>query len=179
MAPLITAWGVGLVLALLGHALFRLTPLALEPWERGMTTTQQIVFVAWALFMAYAEGYRGFQKKFSPRVVARAFYLGENPTPLRVLLALPFCMSLFHTTKRQRIVSWGFIVALVGVIIAVRFLPQPWRGIVDGGVVVGLGWGAISIVLFYLRGLSGNPPPVPDLPESAGVETSSALGEPG
>ena len=146
MASLIATWGVASVLALLGQALWRLTPLALEPWRNGsMSTLQQVLYVLWVAIMAYSEGYRGFQKKFSPRVVARAFYLGRHPTPLRVLFALPFCMSFFHSTRRQRIVSYTFVTLIALLVVAVRHLPQPWRGIVDGGVVVGLAWGAVAI----------------------------------
>ncbi len=164
-SKLIATFGVLLVLLLLGQALYRLTPLAIEPWRDGsMSTWQKVVYVLFALFNAYAEGYRGFHKRFSPRVVARAFHLGQTKTPLHVVLALPFCMSLFHSTKRQKIVSWTFVIVIVAVIVAVRQLAQPWRGIIDGGVVVGLALGALSVVYFWLRGLAGTPPPATDLP---------------
>ena len=163
---LIAAWGVGWVLWLLGRAVWKLTPLALEPWTQNlMSSGQKWLYLGWLVLNAYAEGYRGFQKRFSPRVVSRAAYLGQNPTPLRVVLALPFCMSLFHATRRQRWVSWIFIVVLVAVIIAVRALPQPWRGIIDGGVVIGLGWGMLVIVWLFARYLvTGLAPEATDLP---------------
>ena len=161
----IATWGTGLVLALLGQAVYRLTPIAVEPWLDGsMNLLHQILFFLFMVFNAYAEGYRAFQKRFSPRVVARAFYLGRHPNLLHILLALPFCMSFFHSTKRQMTISWLFVGLLTCLIIGVRLLPQPWRGIIDGGVVVGLVWGMVSIVLLFIRGLYGNPPPVPDLP---------------
>jgi len=34
----------------------------------------------------------------------------------------------------------------------VRRLAQPWRGIIDAGVVVGLAWGVGSVVYYALRG---------------------------
>ena len=37
-------------------------------------------------------------------------------------------------------------------------LPFPWRGLIDAGVVVGLGWGALSVVWFGGQALRGNPP---------------------
>lgn len=165
---LIATWGVLCVSLLLGQALVRLTPLALEPFEgEGLTLPLLVVYAVWVVFNAYAEGWRGFHLKFSPRVVARAFYLGRNPRPLWIVLALPFCMSLFHSTKRQKIVSWVFLTVLVAVIVAVRSLPQPWRGIIDGGVVVGLGLGLGSVLYFWVKGLLGSPPPVTDLPDQA------------
>ena len=111
---LIAAWGVAWVSLLLGRAIWRLGPLALEPWtENLMTNGQKGIYIAWLVANAYLEGYRGFQLRFSPRVVSRAIYLGQNPRPLWVVLALPFCMSLFHSTKRQMTVSWVFIGALI------------------------------------------------------------------
>lgn len=166
MPTLIATWGVALVVLLLAQAVARLLPYAIEPWRDGsMSVGQQALYVGFVIFNAYAEGYRGFQKRFSPRVVGRAFHLGEHPRPLHVLLALPFCMSLFHAQRRQRIVGWTFVIVLVLVIALVRQLPQPWRGIIDGGVVVGLGWGIGSVVWLWIRGVRGAPPPATDLPD--------------
>jgi hypothetical protein len=159
---LIAAWGIVWVSALLGRAIWRLTPWAIEPWTEGlMTTGQQGLYVGWLVANAYLEGYRGFQLRFSPRVVSRAVYLGQNPRPLWVVLALPFCMSLFHSTRRQMTVSWSFIGALILLIWWVRSLPQPWRGMVDGGVVLGLVWGLVVIWWLVVRYLAGaeTPPP--------------------
>jgi hypothetical protein len=44
---------------------------------------------------------------------------------------------------------------IIVLIILVRLLPQPWRGMVDAGVVVGLAWGMISLILFGLQALGG------------------------
>jgi hypothetical protein len=40
-------------------------------------------------------------------------------------------------------------------------MPQPWRGILDGGVVVGLAAGTLSILYFFSRALRGDPADVP------------------
>jgi hypothetical protein len=37
-----------------------------------------VQYAAFAIFMAYAEGYKGFQMKFSPMVVRRAYTLGKE-----------------------------------------------------------------------------------------------------
>ncbi|MGD8606482.1 MAG: hypothetical protein PVH21_04270 [Myxococcales bacterium] len=163
---LVAAWGVTWVSLLLGRAVWRLTPIAIEPWAEGsMNVGQQALYVGWVVANAYLEGYRAFQLKFCPRVVSRAIYLGRNPRPLWVVLALPFCMSLFHSTRRQMTVSWSFIGVLILVIWWVRTLPQPWRGIIDGGVVVGLVWGIGVIWWLFLRHLSGvELAPAGDLP---------------
>jgi hypothetical protein len=174
-ARVIAAWGVVGVVALLLQAIWRLLPYSVEAVEVGLTTAQWAVLGAWVLFMAHAEGYRGFHRKFSPRVVARAMHLGEHPTSLRVALAPAYCMSLFGASKRGVTVARIVFVGIVALIVLVRQLDQPWRGIIDAGVVVGLGIGLISMLYFYVRALSGLPLPIaPDLPESE-VPTSSGL----
>jgi len=37
---------------------------------------------------------------------------------------------------------------IIGFVIIVKSLPQPWRGILDAGVVVGLTMGCFSILYF-------------------------------
>jgi len=174
---LVTTWGIAWVSLLLGRAIWRLAPYAVEVWtEDLMTTGEQGIFIGWLLANAYLEGYRGFQLRFSPRVVSRAVYLGQNPRPLWVILALPFCISLFHSTRRQKIVSWVFIGALILLIWWVRSLAQPWRGIVDGGVVLGLVWGLAVIWVLFVRYLLGAKiPPPGDLPTEKAAQEHPAV----
>jgi uncharacterized membrane protein YesL len=171
---LVASWGVVGVLLLLGQALFRLTPVALEPLlGGGMTPFQAACYIAWVVANAYLEGYRGFQKRFSPRVVARAVHLSKKPRPLFVALAPLFCMSFFHSTRRGKAMAWGILILVVVLVTLVRHVPQPWRGIIDGGVVVGLLWGALAIVLFFLRAVLGKNVEAPeDLP--GGTHPSAA-----
>jgi hypothetical protein len=166
---LIATWGVVGVLAILIRAIWKLTPIALEPvFDGSMSSFQWFIYGAWTLINAYAEGYRGFQKAFSPRVVARAVYLGHNPKPLHVVFAPVFCMAMFHATRKRLIVAWVLLLGIVGLVIIVRMLPQPWRGIVDAGVVLGLIWGSISIVVMFARALFSNVVPDDDsIPEPA------------
>jgi threonine/homoserine efflux transporter RhtA len=112
--------------------------------------------------MVYSEGYRAFHKAFSPRVVSRAQYLAAHPRPLHVAFAPLYCMGLFHATKKRLIVSWSVTLGVVGIVLLVRELDQPWRGIVDGGVILGLSAGTLSI-LYYAIGQ--DPPVPPDVPE--------------
>lgn len=144
------AFGVLQVSAFLALAIFRIAPRAVEPWTHGMLSSpQQLLFIAWIGLNLYTEGYRGFQMRFSPRVVARAAQLGRDPRPMDLLLALPFCLSLIRAEPRQMLVRWGFVGALYTLIFFVRMLPQPWLGIIDGGVVVGLAWGVVSLWWIY------------------------------
>lgn len=162
-------WGVGGVALLLVQAVFRLTPIALEPLLRGGLSGVELgTYVAWVLMSLYSEGYRGFQKGFVPRVIGRAFYLARSPRPLFVVLAPFFCMSLVHARPRRLIVSWLIVGLITAAVAFVRSLPYPWRGIVDGGVVAGLAYGLASLTVTFVRALSGGAPTVElDLPVRA------------
>jgi hypothetical protein len=162
-----TLWGIGGVVALLVQAIVRISPMAAEPFTRGdLSATQWAAYLGFAVFMAWSEGYRGFQRAFSPRVVARAFALGRHPRPLHVLLAPAYCMALLHAPRRRLIVSWTLLTMIVLLVIGVRSLPYPWRAIVDGGVVVGLGWGLLSILTIWVGAATGGRPlrASPELP---------------
>ena len=145
------AWGVGGVLLLIGSAIYRLTPLALGAFSESLGGLHWLILVLWVAFMVYSEGYRGFQRGFSPRVAARARYLKENPRLLYAVLAPFHCMGLVQATRRRLVGSWLLVLMIVALVIAVQRLEQPWRGIVDAGVVAGLGWGFVSLLYFTYR----------------------------
>jgi len=159
-------WGVLGFAAILGSAIYRLTPYAVTALRDGeLVWWQWGVLAVWVFFMAYAEGYKGFQVKVSPRVVARGMHLVEHPRTLHVVLAPFFVMCLFHATRKRLIVSWSVLSGVVLLVIGVRHLDQPWRGIIDGGVVVGLAWGLITMLWYFVAGLSGRTvPAVPEIP---------------
>lgn len=160
-------WGIGGVCATLVSAVVRLAPRAFEPVRDGMSTLEWSAWLGSIAFMAYTEGYKGFQRNFSPRVVARALHLRANPRPLHVAFAPLFCMALFHASRVRLIVAWVVLLGVVTLVTIVRGFPQPWRGIVDAGVIVGLTWGVAAIVVFAVRGLSGRSLPVePGLPDA-------------
>jgi hypothetical protein len=154
-------WGIAGVIALLVQAIARLAPLALDVASRSLSAIQWVVLVVWVAFNAYSEGYRGFHRNFSPRVVARARALDAQPRALHVVLAPLYCMGLIHATKRRLVTSWLLVIGIAGIVIAVRQLDQPWRGIVDAGVVIGLGIGLVSIGYYVVRAFAGAAMPVP------------------
>lgn len=155
-------WGVGGVLAILFNAIFRLWPVVKEALAMDLTALQWAGLILSVAFLGYAEGYKAFQRGFSPRVVARALALGRRPQLLRAVLAPIFCMQLFGAVRRRLIVSWCVTLGVFGLILWVRSLPQPWRGIVDAGVVVALSWGSGAILWFSWWALSGRPLSVSD-----------------
>mgnify|MGYP006892425659 FL=1 len=144
------AWGIGGVLLLLIFAIFRLAPMALELENSSMSMVHWLTLVFSVVYMAYAEGYKGFHLGFAPRVVVRARYLANNPRPLHVLLAPLFCMGYVYATRRRKIVSFALTTMIISFILIARSMPQPWRGILDAGVVVGLSLGVLSIGYFLI-----------------------------
>jgi hypothetical protein len=168
LAPmLISTWGVLGVILLFSQAMYRLGGRAVEAITMQLTTQQLVVLVGWTIFNAYAEGYRAFQKRFSPRVVVRAHYLAANPTPLHVALAPFYCMGLIHSARKEKVIAWTTTVMILCFILLLRHVPQPWRGIVDAGVVAALAWGAVTILVLHARALvtaqlPDFPPGLPD-----------------
>jgi len=159
-------WGLAGVALLLGSAIYRLTPLAIDAFAYDWSWYHWLSFALMIFFMAYAEGYRAFQQGFSPRVAARARYLRDHPNVLHALLAPLFCMAYFHALKRRQIVSISVTAGIIVLVILVRLLPQPWRGIIDGSVVVGLAWGLVSLVVFSSQAFTAEHFPYsPEVPE--------------
>jgi hypothetical protein len=165
-------WGLFGVVGLIASAVWRLTPRSVELLDLPLGPLHWLVLAVFTPYMAYAEGYKGFHLNFAPRVVARALYLRDtrraNPLQGIVLTALApaFCMGYFHATRRRMLVSWLVTSAIVALVIVVSQTPQPWRGIVDAGVVTGLGLGIASLLWHWQRSWRGVKPAVPlDLPD--------------
>ncbi|MEM0897300.1 MAG: hypothetical protein AAGJ79_10470 [Verrucomicrobiota bacterium] len=151
-------WAIVGIFLLLGNAIWRLSQRAVEAISSGLGTVEGGVLVAWLLFMAYTEGYKGFLKSFSPRTAARVHYLKASPSLLHSILAPIFAMGFFHADRRTKIVAYALTIGIIILILLIRFLPQPWRGIIDAGVVVGLSWGIISLAVFVIRAFANGKP---------------------
>lgn len=161
-------WGIFGFIMILCQAIVRLAGRAYEPLAAGdLQAYHYVLFAVSIVFNAYFEGYRAFQLQVAPRVMARASHLAQHPRPLHVVLAPLFCMSLFHATRKRLIISWSVYAGIITLVVLVRQLPQPWRGIVDAGVVAGLSWGVVAIVAAFVELRRGGSLQVPaDLPES-------------
>ena len=165
-------WGVAGVVTILVTAVIRLAPIGFEPLAGEVTWAVGATYAASVIFFAYTEGYRAFHLHFSPRVAARAHHLAESPTPLRLVAAPLFCMGYFGATRRRLISSWAVTLGVIGIIVAVKFVPQPWRGAIDLGVCVALLWGAAVIPYYFLRGVLTREFPVPADVPSGSVPTA-------
>ena len=110
------------MLGVLGYAVWRLAPVALEAVKPGLSAIEWAAFAASIVILGYSEGYKGFQKAFSPRVVARALSLKRRPRPLRVLLAPAFCAGHFGATKARKNAAWVLTLGIVGLVLLVARL---------------------------------------------------------
>ncbi|MDH4162478.1 MAG: hypothetical protein OEW15_07280 [Nitrospirota bacterium] len=159
-------WGVAGVLMLLLSAAIRLWSKAIDAFSHPFTWEHWVSLVIIVLGMAYMEGYKGFQQSFSPRTAARAKYLRHHPSMRNILLAPFFCMGYFHATKRRMTASISLTLGIIVLVVLVSFIAQPWRGIIDAGVVVGLIWGIVSLFIFSIKAWGGGHYPYsPEVPE--------------
>lgn len=173
-------WGVLGVIGIIASAVVRLSPYILALQDHALGALHWSVLVVFTLYMAHAEGYKGFHLNFSPRIVARALTL-RNLHPhealpaslsgfrrlLLVLLAPLFCMGFFHATRRRMLISWLVTSGIVVLVLLVSHAPQPWRGIIDTGVITGLALGIASLLWHWLRfEMTGMAPAIAaDLPD--------------
>jgi len=155
-------WAVGGLSYTLMKAVKRVLPVALEPFKSGDAAAAMVplsqfqlgAYIVTCLFFAYAEGYKGFQLKFAPLVVARSLKLDVTWSKLHHVILGPFyAMGLFHATKKRMKVSWGVTIGVAAIVAMVKRLSYPWRSIVDAGVAVGLTWGTASILIGYVKAL--------------------------
>ena len=65
----------------------------------------------------------------------------------------------------------------MGFVVVARQLPQPWRGILDAGVVTGLSLGIMSILYFLLNSLRtpGFITVSPEVPLPMAIGTDAAV----
>jgi len=145
------AWGIMGVVLILASAISRVLPYVHDAFRYTLSAFEILVLILWLVFMLITEGYRGFQKSFSPRVVARAWQLAIHGKPIQLILAPLYCMGYFHTTRKRIITSWTLTVGIILLILIVHTFPQPWRGIIDSGVIAGLLYGLVWILIISLR----------------------------
>lgn len=144
-------WGITGISLLLGSAIYRLSAIGLQTFDYSLSWYHWLGLAISVIFMGFAEGYRGFQQAWSPRVAARLLFLSQNVSPVRLILAPLFCMGFFDIVRKRMIVTYCLTFGIVLMVLLVHQLEQPWRGIVDIGVVTGLAWGLVSLYIFTLQ----------------------------
>ncbi|MFT5709246.1 MAG: hypothetical protein ACI9ES_003554 [Oceanospirillaceae bacterium] len=149
------AWGFIGVCMFLGSAISRLLEVSSQLQLHNFAPIHWAIMIIWVFFMAYFEGYKGFQKGFSPRVAARLYYLANHATVKRFIFAPFFCLGFFDAERKRIVFIVCLSVAIFSIVQLVGYLPMPWRGILDVGVVIGLSWGLVSMIIFSAQIFSG------------------------
>jgi hypothetical protein len=158
------AWGLLGQLALLLAAVSRLLAAALTGLA-GATPSTWALAAGCVVTFCYFQGYRGFQRRYSPFVAGRAAHLARNPRLAHAVLAPLFCCGLVHATRRRRVATLVLYATMVVLAVGIRRLHEPYRAAVELGVACGLFWGAAALLAFAVRALAGRPPATPlDLP---------------
>ena len=139
------------VAGILGWAIVRLSDIALRALEEPLAWYHWVVVGAFIPFMAWSEGLRGFQRRFSPRVAERAMLIRAAPTAARVIFAPLFAAGFFGGSRRERLGTCLGTTAIIVLVVIVHMLEQPWRGILDAGVVTGLTWGMVATLALSAR----------------------------
>lgn len=163
-APSITAlgllgwtWAMAGIFTILLLPIYRLSLVTLKAFDSPVLWWYWIPTLMWLVFMIYAEGWRGFHRAWAPRTAKRANYLLYHPTVLRVLLAPLYCMCFFDASRKRKLVAWILTSFIVLLVIVVGYMPQPWRGLIDLGVVAGLCVGTASLVYHTFRATGREP----------------------
>ena len=149
-------WGFLGFIFLLIFALIRLSDIAIDSFKYDYNFYHWVAVIINSLFMAYSEGYKGFQKSFSPRLAARLKYLYQKGNPIELILAPLFCMSFFNAPKKRIFISLSLTILIISFVIFFHQLPQPWRGILDIGVLIGLTWGLVVSCYFFIQAFKSN-----------------------
>jgi hypothetical protein len=144
-----SVWAILGFSCLIGSAVVRLLQRVMEVQWDDLTLFQWIFVSVFWVFMMFSEGYGGFQKKLAPRFAARAWFLSKHPTMVRIVFAPFFCVGYFQASHRRVLSSFALTGMIVVLVLMVSMLDQPWRGLVDLGVISGLVYGTISLAVYW------------------------------
>lgn len=144
-------WGLLGFLLLVGSAIYRLSAYVWELRDYELNYWHWSLMLIFLVFMLYSEGYRGFHQKLSPRFASRGKALRQMNNFWFYVAAPLFCVGYFYATRKRVITSFAITLMIVVLVMIVSRLPQPWRGIVDLGVVAGLVFGLSSVVYWWIR----------------------------
>lgn len=158
IGALASCWGFIGFFSMVGFAMVRLSAHTIEAFAQPFTLWQWAVLIVSLIFMAYSEGYKGFQKSFAPRFAARIHYLSSQANVLQLILAPLFCMGFFNAPKRRIITSTLLSTMIIIFVLLFKHIPQPWRGIFDAAVVLGLIWGLTATAVFCYQAFMTSKP---------------------
>ncbi len=151
MKKLLSFYSIGGVIFIFSSAIYRLLPHVLEGLTTEFETYHWIVLISFLIIMIVGKGIFAMHRGFVPRVISRSEILISEGKLLDRLLAPLFCMGFFKAPKKRMIISYTMLVLIITFIISASKIAQPWRGIIDLGVVIGLSMGIVSLVILSIR----------------------------
>jgi hypothetical protein len=142
----ITAWALVGVFALMTDAVVRLGARGLQTVSGDLDPIEWVGLIAATAAFSYLEGYRVFQRRAAPEIIARAFAVSQTHRPAFAYLAPLYALSLVDEDRRRVLRGWALVAIIIFSILLVRSLPDPWRGIVDASVATALTWGNLALL---------------------------------
>ena len=104
------------------------------------------MLVLLTIAFVYGEGFRALDRRWVPRLIERALLLRDDQRLFVRLLAPLYGLSLVGAGRDDLIRGWLLTTGILGAVLIVRTLPDPWRGIVDFAVAAALAWGLVAIL---------------------------------
>jgi hypothetical protein len=145
-------FGVGLLFAL---AIVRLGARGLTTVRAGLEPGAWVALLALTVLFVYTEGIRALQRRWGPHMLRRVASLRVERRLWVRLLAPLFALSLIAAPGRELARAWAGAFAIMGAVLLVRALPEPWRGIIDLAVALALTWGSVAIARAAARMFGG------------------------
>lgn len=140
------AWAVLGVSALFATASYRLGERGVGVIRDGLGGWEWMALAGLTLVFVYGEGFLALDRNWVPGLMRRARELREERSVVVRLLAPLYGLSLIGAPPAKLLPSWLGTVAIVGAILVIRALPDPWRGIIDFAVAAALAWGLVAIL---------------------------------
>ncbi len=151
MKKLIYIYSIGGVIAIFSSAIYRLYPHVRESMSLEFSALNWIVLAAYLVVMIVGKGYFALHRGFVPRVINRSEQIISNGKLIDKILAPLYCMGFFKAPRKRMIISYVMIFFIVSFIVSASKIVQPWRGIIDLGVVVGLSLGILSLLFLGFK----------------------------
>ena len=139
-----------------------------ELWYRNgqLNLIHWLSLLLTSIFFAYYEGYKGFQLAWSPMLVKRTYHFASMSKPaiaptksfyidcsIALILGPMLAGGFICGTKRRYILSWGITLFIMIFVMIIRVLSNnsPWKCFIDIGVVIGLTWGLVFILIWWFK----------------------------
>jgi len=139
-------WGILGFSVLVGNALRGMSAEIEYILATPLTAWQTVGFVLIVLVFGLAKGYFIFRQRFCRSYASRIGELIRPPVKLLYAVLAPlYCLNMIGAERRQLVRGYALVAGIILMIISVKFVPFPWRGMILTGVAVALTWAALEI----------------------------------